>query len=134
MPGKSRVGKKSKVAVKLKPRTKAPGENGALKATVTVKISRIVRDYITSSTIQDEPIDRTLRRLLKLHIPAGVFPQRAPREMCDAPPDTTTIKVTEEVRAFITGQAHWNESIDQTLRRLLHLKTDHAAVPARRAT
>lgn len=133
MPGKSSVGKKSKNSVKSKPRAKPAAGNGALKATVTVKISRIVRDYITKSTILDEPIDRTLRRLLKLKIPAGVFPARAPREMVDEPPDTTTIKVTEEVRAFITGQAHWNESIDQTLRRLLGLKCENGAVAARRA-
>ena len=134
MSGKPSVRKKSKGSGKPKPPMKAVCENGAMKATVTVKISRIVRDYITKSTIVDEPIDRTLRRLLKLPIPAGVFPQRAPREMCGKPPETTTIKVTEEVREFVTGLAHWNESIDQTLRRLLGLKGANGSVPARRAT
>jgi ribosomal protein S21 len=113
------------------PHTKAVPVNGMLRATVTMKISRIVRDHITASTILDEPIDRTLRRLLKLNIPAGVFPQRAARKACEAPPDTTTIKVTEEVRECITSQTHWNESIDQTLRRIFKLKTDNGAVPAR---
>lgn len=132
MAAKASVEKKSKRVQKRRAPTKTAHVNGALKATVTVKISRIVRDYITKSTIVDEPIDRTLRRLLKLNIPAGVFPQRAPRKMFGKPPGTTTIKVTEEVRAFITGQAHWNESIDQTLRRLLGLKGENGSVAARK--
>jgi ribosomal protein S21 len=131
MPGKSAVGKKRKGSA---PRpTQALLQNGAQKATVTVKISRTIRDYITERTIQDESIDRTLRRLLKLTIPVGTFSQRSPRETCDKPPETTTIKVTKEVRDYIVGEAHWNESIDQTLRRLLGFKSN-GSVPVRNST
>jgi hypothetical protein len=130
MPGKSSVGKKRKGSA-LPPQ--ALLQNGAQKATVTVKFSRTLRDYITERTIQDESIDRTLRRLLKLNIPVGTFPQRSPRKTCGKPPATTTSRVTKEVRDYIVGEAHWNESIDQTLRRLLGFKSN-GSVPVRRAT
>lgn len=102
-------------------------------ATVTVKISRVVRDYITKSSSLNEPIDRTLRRLLGLKVQPGVFAQRSPRETPKTPTSTTTIKVTAEVREFITSKANWNESIDQTLRRLLGLKQEGEPVQKRRS-
>jgi ribosomal protein S21 len=105
----------------------------AQKATVTVKISRVVREFIAKSTSLNEPVDRTLRRLLKLRIPVGVFPARSPRETPKNPPSMTTIKITEEVRDHITSKARWNESIDQTLRRLFNLKSDAETVSSRRS-
>lgn len=104
-----------------------------IKATVTIKISRTVRDHITSSTCLNEPIDRTLRRLLKLKIPLGDFPPRTPRAPQENPPSTTTVKVTQEVHDYITTRAKWNESIDDTLRRMLKLKpAAPATAPQRR--
>ena len=124
MPGKPTVDDQAKNIMKRMLEEKPPSYDQSQRATVTVKISRLVRDFITKSTTEDEPIDRTLRRLLKMKIPPGIFPQRTPRESSKNPPETTTIKVTVEVRDYITSKAHWNESIDQTLRRLLGLKPD----------
>lgn len=133
MPGKPSVDEQSKNVMKRMAQEKGVTVVRTQRATVTVKISRVVRDYITKSTTLNEPIDRTLRRLLKLKVQSGVFPQRTPRETPKTPPNTTTIKVTEEVREFVTSRAHWNESIDQTLRRLLGLKLNGVATASRRA-
>lgn len=36
-------------------------------------------------------------------------------------PDVTTVKLSREVKDWITDRAQWNESIDNTLRRLLSI-------------
>lgn len=135
MPGKPSIEEQSKRIAKRMaeevPLKTAP-EPQARRATVTLKISRTVRDHITTRTTLNEPIDRTLRRIFKLKIPVGLFPARTPRNPQRNPPSMTTIKVTEEVRDYITGKARWNESIDQTLRRLFNLPASDEAVTERR--
>lgn len=135
MPGKPSVEEQSTRIMKQmpqQPESKAPPEPKSQRATVTLKISRAVREHITRSTTLNEPIDRTLRRIFKLKIPVGVFPARTPRDPRKNPPSMTTIKVTEEVRDYVTGKARWSESMDQTLRRLFNLPPDEP-VPQRRA-
>lgn len=95
-------------------------------STITIKISRTVREHITESTDLSEPIDRTLRRLLGLKITKGMFLPRPkdPEEDVKRPALLTTVRITSELHEFITKRARWNESIDTTLRRLLRIKTD----------
>ena len=96
------------------------------KSTVTIKVSKSARDHIQKSTDLNEPIDRTLRRLLGLKITPGDFPPKGkPRKNHynnrRKSPVMTTVKVTQFLRDFIAGKAKWNESIDHTLRRLLKM-------------
>lgn len=137
MPGKPSVEEQSSRIMKqmtTEPATpKGSREQKVHRATITLKISRPVRDYITRSTTLNEPIDRTLRRIFKLKLPVGVFPARTPRDPRKNPPSMTTIKVTEEVRDHITGKARWGESMDQTLTRLFNLLPTDDPVSQRRA-
>ena len=133
MPAKTSVQAQSSGSMKRMTDEKIDADDQAQRATVTVKISRVVREFIAKSTSLNEPVDRTLRRLLKLRIQVGVFPARSPRETPKNPPIMTTIKITEEVRDHITSKARWNESIDQTLRRLFNLKSDAEPVSPRKA-
>lgn len=102
--------------------SKPETSNQVQKATHSVKVSLAVRKHIVKNNRDDEPIDRTLRRLLKLPIPAGVFLRRVPRN--GKRPDTTTIKVSDDVRNFIAANGKWGESADHTLRRLLGLSPE----------
>lgn len=101
------------------------GALGAQRSTVTMKVSKTVRDHIQKSTSLSEPIDRTLRRLLGLKLVPGDFPPKGkPRKNRingKRSSVMTTVKVTEQLRDFIASKAKWNESIDHTLRRLLKL-------------
>lgn len=133
MPAKASVDAQSSGSMKRMTDEKSEVDDQAQRATVTVKISRVVREFIAKSTSLNEPVDRTLRRLLKLRIPVGVFPQRTPRETPKNPPSMTTIKITIGVRDHVTSKARWNESIDQTLRRLFNLKSDAEPVSSRRS-
>lgn len=96
------------------------------KSTVTIKVSKSVRDYIQTKTNLNEPIDRTLRRLLGLKIMPGDFPPKGKLRKNhynkrQRSPVMTTVKVTQFLRDFIASKAKWNESIDHTLRRMLKM-------------
>lgn len=95
------------------------------KSTVTIKVSKSVRDHIQKSTALNEPIDRTLRRLLGLKIMPGDFPPkgklRKNHYSVRKSSVMTTVKVSQSLRDYIASKAKWNESIDHTLRRLLKL-------------
>ena len=97
----------------------------AQKSTVTIKVSKTVRDFIQDSTKFNEPIDRTIRRLLGLKIVPGDFPPkgklRKNHYSVRKSSVMTTVKVSQFLRDHIASKAKWNESIDHTLRRLLKL-------------
>lgn len=94
------------------------------RASFTIKVSGIVREYIERNTALVEPVDRTLRRLLGLPVQPGEFPSKLPAKKSPKGKKKviwTTIKVTELVRDHITSKAEWNRSVDHTLRRLFKL-------------
>jgi hypothetical protein len=112
-------------------RTSGP-ENGS-RATITIKISREVREKISAHF--DFSIDRTLRRLLRFKPPRGKPQGRPPFQRSEEPDGKrpalmTTARITAELHGHITKKARWNESIDTTLRRLLGIKTEEKIQPA----
>ena len=90
--------------------------------TTTIKVSRRVMKHIESSARQDESVDETLRRLLKL---GGL---EAPKP--EGPlPMTTTIKVSKTVMSHIKKAAKTAESRDMTLGRLLGVPAEDGNLP-----
>lgn len=87
----------------------------------TIKISRMIRNYIEKAATLSEPADRTLRRLLGLTLQPGEYRPKSRKPSDKAAVPWTTIKVSASLRDHITGLAKWNESVDHTLRRLLEL-------------
>jgi len=95
----------------------------AQKSTVTIKVSKPVRDFLAESTDLNEPIDRTIRRLLGLKIVPGQFPPKGKLRKnhynVRKSSVMTTVKVSQYLRDYLASKAKWNDSIDETLRRLL---------------
>lgn len=85
--------------------------------TTTIKVSRRVMKYIEANSNQDESVDETLRRLLKLATNGHPKPQ-GPLPM------TTTIKVSNTVMGHIRDKAKAKESRDMTLGRLLGIEPE----------
>lgn len=104
------------------------------RSTVTIKVSKSVRDFIEGSTAFNEPIDRTIRKLLHLKILPGDYPPkgklRKNHYSVRKNSVMTTVKVTQFLRDYIASKAKWNESIDHTLRRLLKVSDVKEAVRA----
>ena len=99
------------------------------RATITIKISRDVREKIAAHF--DFSINRTLRRLVGFKAPRGKPERRTAREPGEngkRPALMTTARITVGLHDFITKKARWNESIDSTLRRLLGIKAQEQAV------
>lgn len=91
--------------------------------TTTIKVSRRVMKYIEANSQEDESIDETLRRLLKLATNGHPKPQ-GPLPM------TTTIKVSKTVMSHIRKSAKVKESRDMTLGRLLGVEVEDGNLPA----
>lgn len=85
--------------------------------TTTIKVSRRVMKYIETNALQDESVDETLRRLLKLAT-NGQPKAQGPLPM------TTTIKVSNTVMGHIREKAKAKESRDMTLGRLLGVELE----------
>jgi hypothetical protein len=111
-----------------------PPEAPAGRSTVTIKVSKYVRDHIQKKTSLNEPIDRTLRKLLGLKVLPGEYPPKGKLRLNHysrrKSSVMTTVKVTQFLRDYIASKAKWNESIDHTLRRLLRLEPEKEAVRA----
>lgn len=90
--------------------------------TTTIKVSRRVIQFIEDKATQDESIDETLRRLLKMSGNGHPKP-KGPLPM------TTTIKVSREVMKRIKSKAKVKESRDMTLGRLLGVEPDDGNLP-----
>lgn len=99
-----------------------PGKKTKNPTTTTIKVSRRVMKYIEASALQDESVDETLRRLLKLATNGHPKPQ-GPLPM------TTTIKVSNTVMGHIRDSAKAKESRDMTLGRLLGVEAEDGNLP-----
>lgn len=95
--------------------------------TTTIKVSRRVMKYIEANASQDESVDETLRRLLKLATNGQPKPQ-GPLPM------TTTIKVSSTVMGHIRDKAKAKESRDMTLGRLLGIEMEDGNLAGSTAT
>lgn len=83
----------------------------------TLKVCRRLISHIQTESSQEESVDDTLRRLLKLAGSDG-------RKGSALPPLTTTIKISREVMDHIKDKAKLGESRDATLSRLLGVPED----------
>lgn len=89
----------------------------------TIKISRFVHQYLQSKATLAEPFDRTVRRELGLKLQKGEFQEKEPlKPKTKKLSEWTSGKVSEDTWNYITSKAQWNESVDNTLRRLFKLE------------
>jgi hypothetical protein len=102
---------------------KKPASAAVARPVRTVKISRELRLHIMEKSRENEAIDATLRRLFGLRaenggngaISGGRRPSAGPL------PKTTTVKISVWLSEWLAKKAHWNESIDHVIKRLLGL-------------
>ncbi len=84
----------------------------------TAMVSQELRDWISAQAKKGETVDATLRRLLEVPENAPGSPPRDP-EILKISEDPTSIRLREDLKAWVERKSFYNESFEHVLRRLL---------------